>query len=120
MNPQELIGRTVTNIFETEPSLVQDGIPGLASFFYIVIELDGCDVYELGAHEVYNWTKTNTLMAIKNDPDIIGQKIVRVIQKDFEENYDGSLILVLESNFTIEHVTTNGDQLCFSKFEEET
>ena len=111
----------MTNVFETEPSIVQDGIPGPASYFYIVVELDGADLYELGAHDISKWTKgDNLIRAIKNDPDIIGQRIVRVIQKDSEEYYDGSLILLLASNFVIEHVTTNGDQLQCGEFDDET
>lgn len=120
INPQELVGRTVTNIFETKVYSVQDGIPGPASYFDIVVEIDRSDLYELGAHSISKWKKNENLIpAVQNDPDIIGQRITKVIQRDPEEYYDGSLILLLESNFVIEHVTTNGDQLQFGEFDDE-
>src|SRR5689334_12029836 len=101
MNPQEFIGRIVTNLFETDPSLVQDGIPGKSSYFYIVIELDGSDLYELGAHTISKWTRDDNLIpALQNDLGVIGKRITRVIQRDSEEYYDGSLILLLENNVT--------------------
>ncbi|TDP57379.1 hypothetical protein [Flavobacterium dankookense] len=126
MNPQELIGRTLTNIFETKPSLVQEGIPGPASYFDIVIEIDGSDLFELGAHEILDWTKKDKLTSyeksaweVQNNFNVIGKKVTKVIQRDSEEYYDGSLILLLENNLMIEHQTTNGDQLFINKYKAE-
>ncbi len=123
MNPEEVVGRTITNIFETKPSIVQEGIPGPASYFYIVIELDGSDLYEFGAHEISNWTRDDNLIpfeksawAVQNDFNVIGKRITKVIQRDFEEYYDGSLTLLLENNIILEHQTTNGDQLFIDEF----
>ncbi len=126
MNPQELIGRTLTNIFETKPSSVIESIPGPASFFYIVIEIDCSNLYELGAHEVLDWTKKDRLIpyekptwAIQNKYNVIGKKITRVIQRNYEDYYyDGSLSLLFENNLILEHQTTNGDQLFIGKYEE--
>jgi hypothetical protein len=121
MNPQELLGRTVTNVFETEPTIIQDGIPGPASYFDIVLELDGSDLYELGAHQISKWTKHTTLIpVIQNDLGVLGKRITKVIQKDSEEYYDGSLTLLLENNISLEHQTTNGDQLHIDNFKGET
>lgn len=118
MNPDKLIGRIITNIFETKPSIVQDGIPGPAAYFNIVIEVDGSDLYDLGAHEISIWTKNDDLIpfgkpawAAQNDLDVIGRRITKVIQKDSKEYYDGSLTLILDNNFILEHQTGNGDQL---------
>jgi len=126
MNPQELIGRTLTNIFETTPSVVQEGIPGPASYFDIVIEIDSSDLYELGAHEILNWTKNNKLIpfekpawAIQNNFNVIGKRVAKVIQREAEEYYDGSLTLILENNLILEHQTTNGDQLFIDEYEED-
>lgn len=126
MKPEEIIGRTITNIFETRPSIVHEGIPGPASYFDIVIELDGSDLYSLGAHEISVWTKDDDLVpfvkpawAVRNDFDVIGRKITRVIQKDSKECYDGSLTLLLDNNIILEHQTANGDQLFIDEFEEE-
>jgi hypothetical protein len=123
MNPEKLVGRTITNILETIPSDVQEGIPGPASFFYIVIELDGADLFELGAHGISGWTKKDKLVpfekpawAVQNQFNVIGKKITRVIQRDPKEYYDGSLTLLLEGNLIIEHQTSNGDQLVISTF----
>ena len=118
MNPQELIGRTLTNIYETTPSLVQEGIPGLASYFHIVIEVDGSDLFELGAHEILDWAKKDKLIPyekssweIQNNFNVIGEKITKVIQRDSKEYYYGSLTLLLENNLIVEHLTSNGDEL---------
>jgi len=126
MKPEELIGRTITNIFETKPSIVQDGIPGPASYFDIVLELDGSDLYELGAHEISNWTNADTLVpfekpawAVQNNFNVVGEKIAKVIQRNPEEYYDGSLTLLLGNNIFLEHQTTNGDQLFIDEFKEE-
>ena len=125
MNAQELIGRTLTNILQTVPSIVQEGIPGPASYFYIVIEIDGSTLYELGAHEISNWTKKDKLISyeksaweIQNNFDVIGKKVAIIIQRDSEDFYDGSLTLVMESNLILEHQTTNGDQLIIAEYRE--
>lgn len=125
MNPQELIERTLTNIFETKPSLVQEGIPGPASYFCIVIEIDGSDLFELGAHEILDWTKKDKLLPyektaweIQNNFSVLGKKVTKVIQRDSEEYYDGSLTLLLENNLIVEHQTTNGDQLFIDEYGE--
>lgn len=126
MKTEELVGRTITNIFETKPSIVQDGIPGPASYFDIVIELDKSDLYEFGAHDISNWTKDDNLIpfekpawAIQNNFKVIGKRITKIIQRDSEEYYDGSLTLLLENNVILEHQTTNGDQLFIDEFNEE-
>ena len=126
MNPKAIIGRTITNIFETKPSIVQDGIPGPASYFDIIIELDGLDLYDLGAHKISIWTKNDNLIpfekpawAVQNNFNVVGEKIAKVIQRDPEEYYDGSLTLLLENNIFLEHQTTNGDQLFIDEFKEE-
>lgn len=126
MNPQELIGRTVSNIFETEPSVDHEGIPGPASYFHIVIELDHNERYELGAHGISVWTKSDHLKSFENPPwveennyVVIGKEITKVIQRDSEEYYDCSLTLVLENNLILEHQTSNGDQLFIGEFNEE-
>lgn len=126
MNAQELIGRTLTNTFETKPSLVLDGIPGPASYFYVVIEIDGSDLFELGAHEILPWAKKDNLISyeksgweVQNNFIVIGKKVVKVIQRDSEEYYDGSLTLLLENNLILEHQTTNGDQLFIGQYESE-
>jgi len=122
-NNEEFIGRTITNIFETKNSLVQDGIPGPASFFHIVIELDSSELYELGDHNISNWTKNDKLFPyeksaweIQNNFTAVGQKISKLIQRDSEEYYDGSLTILLENNVIIEHQTTNGDQLFIGEY----
>ncbi len=126
MNPQELIGRTLTNIFETKPLLVQEGLSGPASYFYIVIEIDGSDLYELGAHKILDWKEKGELIPyeksaweIQNNFIVIGKKVTKVIQQDPDEYYDGSLTLLLENNLILEHQTTNGDQLFIDKYVEE-
>lgn len=125
MNPQELIGRTLTNIFETKPSLVHDGIPGPASYFDIIIEIDGSDLFELGAHNILPWTKKDKLIPykkaaweIQNNFSVLGKKVNKVIQRDSEEYYDGSLTLLLENNLLVEHQTTNGDQLFIDEYQD--
>ena len=126
MKHQELVGRTITNIFETKSSIVHDGIPGPASYFDIVIELDKSDLYELGAHDISNWNKDDYLIpfeksawAIQNNFKVIGKRITKIIQRDSEEFYDGSLTLLLENSTILEHQTTNGYQLFIDEFEEQ-
>lgn len=126
MNPKELVGRTITNIFETKPSFMQEGIPGPATYFYIVLELDGLDLIELGAHEISKWTKDDQLIpfekpvwAVQNDFTIIGKRITEAIQRDSEVYFDGSLTLLLENNLILEHQVSNGDQLFIDEFNEE-
>lgn len=126
MNSEELIGRTLTNIFETKSPIVQDGIPGPASYFDIVIEVDDSELYELGAHDILKWTKNDKLIPyeksaweVQNDLNAIGKRITKVIQRDSDEYYDGSLTLLLENNLILEHQTTNGDQLFIDEYRED-
>lgn len=126
MNLEELAGRTITNIFETKPSIIEDQMLGLASYFCIVIEIDNSELLELGAHKILNWTRDDLLLpfekpawAVQNNFEVIGKKITRVIQRDPKEYYDGSLTLLLDNNIIIEHQTTNGDQLFIDKFNED-
>lgn len=114
MKPKELIGRTISNIFETDPSIDQEGIPGSASYFFIVLELDKSELYELGAHSTSIWTRSDNLKpfenpswAEQNNYVVLGKKITKVIQRDSEEYYDGSLTLVLENDLIVEHQTSN-------------
>jgi hypothetical protein len=123
MNPKDIVGRTITNIFQTKSSAAQDGIPGQALYFNMIIELDGFDLYDLGAHEISIWTKRDQLVpfempawAVQKDFKVIGRIISKVIQRDPEEFYDGSLTLLLENNIILEHQTTNGDQLFIDQF----
>lgn len=127
MNPEKLVGRTITNIFETKPSILQEGLLGTASFFTIILEIDGSELYELGAHGISTWTRDDHLIpfdkpawSIQNEFNVIGEKIKTIIQRDSAEYYDGSLTLVLENNIILEHQTTNGDQLFIDTFNEET
>ncbi len=126
MNPDELIGRTITKIFETKPSIIQEGIPGPASYFHIVIELDDSNLYELGAHKISKWTSNEYLMSyepsnleVRNNFQVIGKRISKVIQRDSEVHYDGSLTLLMENNIIVEHQAGNGDQLFINEFNEE-
>ena len=50
-----IIGKELTGIYESKNQITQPGIPGPASFFKIVIELNSTEHYELGAHEIYEW-----------------------------------------------------------------
>jgi hypothetical protein len=102
MSPEKLVGRTITNIF------------------------DNSELYELGAHQISNWTRNDKLIAFKkpawavqNKFDVIGKKIVRVIQKDPKEYYAGSITLLLDNNIIMEHLTSNGDELHIDEFYEE-
>lgn len=124
MDYSALIGRTITNVFETETYSEQDGIPGAASYFDIIIELDHSELFELGAHEINPWNKQVAVNSFKrssweieNDINIIGKKIVKVIHRDSEEYYDGSLTLLLENNLIMEHQTTNGDLLFIHEYD---
>lgn len=126
MNPELLLGRTITNIFETKPIIVQDGIPGPAHYFHIVIEIDRTDLFELGAHEILLWKKKDKLIPyekssweVQNNLNVIGKFITGFIQKDSEEYYDCSLTLLLNNDIIIEHQTTNGDQLYINEFRDD-
>lgn len=123
---RSIIGRVVTNIYETESEVVQDGIPGPASFFYIVVELDNSELLELGAHRITKWTKSIKLIPFENPPwaeqnnyTVVGQKIKKVIERDPEEYYDGSITVLLENGIYFEHQCCNGDQLFIDEYSEE-
>lgn len=123
MNMEELTGRTITNIFVTRRSSSLEGIPGTASFFCIVLEINNTNLYEIGAHEIFPWVKEDELIPYKktawqveNDLDVVGKKIARVIKRDANEYYDGSLTLVMDNNVSVEHQVTNGDQLFIDMF----
>ena len=123
---KELVNRVVSNIFETNPILEQEGIPGPASYFYIVIELDNTELFELGIHDIKKWTRKEKLIPFEKPPwaeqnnyTVIGQKIKKVIERDPEEYYDGSLSVLLENGIYFEHQSTNGDQLFIDLFNEE-
>ena len=115
----------MTNIFETKVSHVQEGFPGPASYFEIVIEIDNSDLFELGAHSIKNWTKKDVLFPyerssweVQNNFIVLGKKVTKVIQRDSEEYWDGSLTLIMENNLIVEHQTANGDQLFIGEYEE--
>lgn len=123
---RNIVGRKLTNIFETEQSELQEGIPGPAVFFQIVIELDNQELFELGVHQISKWKQSNKLFKYKNSPwekennfNFLNLKIAKVLHRNPEENHEGSLTIILENNVMIEHQCGNGDQLFIDKYSDD-
>ena len=114
------------DIWETEVSWGDEhpfgmGRPG---YFSIVIELEGGAKYELGPHDISEWNSPEKLIRTKPTFREEQQKLTykdqlikEILRGDPEVDYDGSLILVLENGVTLEHQTTNGDQLYIGRRE---
>jgi hypothetical protein len=113
-----IIGKVLTGIYESRNQSSQSGILGTASFFSIVIELNGVEHYELGAHGIVEWDYReemvlceNSNWAEQNNIEVIGQKIKSILKKDEDDTELNTLSLLLENGAFVEHEIGNGDQL---------
>ena len=125
MKEETIIGKMIHEIYETDPSFGEGFLEsGRSHYFSIVIELKDETKFELGVHEIKEWNSKENLIrsegtywALENKLEYRNQIIKTIIHRDPNEDYDGSLTLILENNVILEHQSTNGDQLFISKVE---
>jgi hypothetical protein len=119
MKAEEIIGKKIKEVYETDPSFSEDVLGlGIPHYFTIVIELEDNTKFELGVHEIKPWdsrdklnVSTGSAWALDRMLEYKNHVICQIIQRDPEEYVDGSLTLVLENNVIIEHQCSNGSQL---------
>ena len=121
-----IIGKMLTGIYESKKQTTRPGIPGQASYFNIVIELNGMEHYVLGAHEIFEWDYKedmvlceNSHWAKQNKIVVIGQKIKSILKKDFNGTESNTMSVLFENGAFIEHEIDNGDQLFIGQFEKD-
>lgn len=125
MSEKEILGKRLLEIYETK-HIIEDGfLDSRAAYFDIFIEVEDKGMLELGMHEVKKKTdypalfpSRGTLWATENKIEYKNQRIQQIILRDPNEYFDGSLTLVLENNVTIEHLGTNGDELCIDRLKD--
>ena len=127
MNDAHIIGKKIIEIYETETSKGEDlfGL-GFAHYFSIVIEFEDKTRFELGVHDITPWQSNERMTPSKGSSwaeehnlQYKGKKIKKIIRRDPQEYYDGSLTLVLENDILLEHQCCNGDQLFIDKFKQD-
>lgn len=119
VNEGVIKGKKIREIYETK-SLSGEDILGLGRplYFSIIVELEDDTIFELGAHDLLPWNFHEEITPSKGSSwadgqNLVykGQKIIKIIRRDKDEDVDGSLTLILENGVLIEHQTCNGDQL---------
>jgi|SRR5688572_9218517 len=117
-----LIGRKIIEIYETIHTYGEDLLGlGQPHYFQIVLELEDKTKFELGLHEIKEWNSEENLIpskgtswAIQNNLKYKNQIIKRIIERDSNEYFEGSLTIVLDNNVILEHQCSNGNQLFIS------
>ena len=118
MTKENIIGKKIIEIYETEPTSEEGLFDTTAHYFQIIIKLEDNSLIELGAHQLKAWTTDKALRQIERTPWELEDgleyknKVIRdIVERDPEEFFGGSLTLILENDVTLEHQSTNGDQL---------
>lgn len=121
-----LIGKTLVNLFNTNPIKGEDIIDMPTSYFSIVFEIETGEKFKLGYNQIMAWNKEEELFIYEisryereNNIQYINQKIKEFIHKNKRENPCGSLCVLLENNTMLEFTCHIGDGLFIGKYPED-